>query len=191
MLAAMSGIDSTVAVASRNAYIFLSAGAISGVWPIESAKESDHDAADALELRTGVGEREVGSKTRNGLELVERSSRVPERPARHHRNDDTERGDQGRKHERHLVADAARGVFVDAGAREVAQLEAISAQQHRIGEGGGLGAIEAAKETGHQQRRHLVIGNVSLGVGERHGAPLARLDPASVALTLDQAMCEH
>ncbi len=34
MLAAMSGIESTVAVALRSAYIFRSAGAISFVWPI-------------------------------------------------------------------------------------------------------------------------------------------------------------
>ncbi len=36
MLAAMSGIDSTVAVASRNAYIFRSAGAISLVCPMRA-----------------------------------------------------------------------------------------------------------------------------------------------------------
>ena len=36
MLAAMSGIASTVPVASRSAYIFRSAGAISAVWPISA-----------------------------------------------------------------------------------------------------------------------------------------------------------
>ena len=44
MLAAMSGIDSTVPVASRRAYIFLSAGAI-------SVGLSDQRAADLRELR--------------------------------------------------------------------------------------------------------------------------------------------
>ena len=125
MLAAMSGIDSTVAVASRSAYIFLSAGAISGVCPISAQPCS-------LDLRARLGEREVGAKAGNGFELVERAAGVAERAAGHHRHGDVERRDERREHERHLVADAAGRVFVDARASEVRQVEPVAAQQHRV-----------------------------------------------------------
>ena len=42
-----------------------------------------------------------------------------------------------------------------------------------------------------RKRRHLVVGDVARGVGERERAPFARLDPTAVAFSLDQPMCEH
>ena len=184
MLAAMSGIDSTVAVASRSAYIFLSAGAISGVWPIIA-----QPSFSICALR--FGEREVGSEPGNRLELVERAAGVAERPTGHHRHGDAERRDERREHERDLVADAAGGVLVDARPRDVRQIEPIAAQQHRFGERRGFSAIEPAEKARHEQRGHLVVGHMALGVRESERAPLARVDAAAVALSLDQAMCEH
>ena len=119
----------------------------------------------SLELRARFGEREVGAEPGDRFELVERAAGVAERAARHHRHDDAERRDERREHERHLVADAARRMLVDARPSEVREFEPVAARQHGLGERRGLGAIEAAEKTRHEQRGHLVVGHVALGVG--------------------------
>ena len=48
-----------------------------------------------------------------------------------------------------------------------------------------------AKKARHEERGHLIIRNVPLGVGKRERAPFARLDAPTVALSFDQPVCEH
>ena len=167
MLDAMSGIDSTVAVASRSAYML-------AVGRRDLGGLSDHRAADVVELLARFGQREVGAEAGNRFELVERTAGMAERAARHHRHDDAGRRDERREDDRHLVADAAGRMFVDARTAEVREVETLAAGDHRVGERGRLGAIEAVEKTRHEQRRHLVVGHVAArrrsAASERHSA---------------------
>ncbi len=152
---------------------------------------ADHRAAVLLDLCFRLGEREVGAEAGDRLELVERSTGVAERATGHHRHRDAERRDERREHERDFVADAAGRVLVDARAADVREIEPVAAQQHRVGERGGFRAVEATEKARHEERGHLIVGDVTLGVGQGERAPLAGIDPAAIALSLDQAMCEH
>ena len=107
MLAAMSGIASTVPVTSRSAYSLRSAGAISGGLTDQGAAPLDH-------LRLGLRERQAGTEPRDRFELIERAARVPEAAAGHHGHGHAANGDEGGQHEGDLVTDAAGGVLVDA-----------------------------------------------------------------------------
>ncbi len=77
-----------------------------------------------------------------------------------HRHRDAHSGHERREHQRHLIAHAARRVFVDARRRDAPQIERAAAPQHRLRERGGLVTIEAAQIRGHEKRRHLVVGYV-------------------------------
>ena len=184
MLAAMSGIDSTVAVASRSAYIFLSAGAISGVCPIIAQPMLSICARASASVRS-VRKPGIDSSL-SSVPPVWPSER-PDIIGTATPSDAIER----RENERHLVADAAGRVLVDARPADVRELEPVAALKHRLGERGGFGAIEAAKKARHEQRGHLIVGHVTLGVGERERAPFAGLDAPTVALSFDQPVCEH
>ena len=70
-------------------------------------------------------------------------------------------------------------------------LEGVAAAQHGVGERCRLAAIEAAEEARHEERGHLVVGDVPVGIGQRERAPFAGLDVATVALPFDQPVCEH
>ena len=179
MLAAMSGIDSTVAGASRSAYIFRSAGAISAVWPI-SAQPIRATCASRF------GERQVGAKAGDGLELVERAAGVAEAAARHHRHGDAAARDQRREHERHLVAHAARRVLVDHGSAEALEVEAVAGGDHRVGERSELVGRESAPNDRHQQGGELVVRDPASDVAVDDGPPLGGLERSAVALALDQ-----
>ena len=56
------------------------------------------------------------------------------------------------------------------------RLEPVAAVQHGLGERRGFGAIEPAEEARHEERRHLVVGDVALGVGKGERAPFPGLD---------------
>src|SRR6185437_9201178 len=100
MLAAMSGMDSTVA-------------------GCDLRRLANHRAPQTLDLFARLREGEIGAKTRDGFELVERSAGVAERAAGHHRHRDADRGDERRENERHFITDAAGRMLVDARAPEM------------------------------------------------------------------------
>ena len=106
MLAAMSGMESTVAVTSRSAYSRRSAGSISSVCP------RMHTPSAASWARASASER---SERKPGMagELVERAAGVPEPAAGHHRDHHAAGGHQRRQAERHLVSHPAGGMLVD------------------------------------------------------------------------------
>ena len=78
MLAVMSGIDSTVPVTSRSAYIVRSAGTIVSLcrsWRSPPRRRAARSAPP-----------KVHAVAADGLELVQRPARVAQRPAAHHRD---------------------------------------------------------------------------------------------------------
>jgi hypothetical protein len=178
MLAAMSGIDRTRRIAQR---IHLP------VSRRDLLRLTEQRAVQRLEQPARFVEGEVGVEAGNRLELVERSTGMSQPSARHHRHGDAERRDQRREDDRHLVSDAARRVLVDARAIEVSQLQRITAAEHRVGEGVGLAAIETAEKARHEERRHLVVGNMPRCVGVCEGTPLAGLDVSTITFALDES----
>jgi hypothetical protein len=121
----------------------------------------DERAPQPLDLHARLGEGERRSESRDRFELVERSPCMPQASTRHHWDRDTQRRDERREDQRDLVADAARGMLVDARDRQVRKIQPGSAPEHRVGQCGDLPAIHATPVDGHEERRHLVVGDVA------------------------------
>ncbi len=81
-----------------------------------------------------------------------------------HGNGQATRSNNGSKDERSLVADAAGGVLVDLSAGKAREVEHFAGMEHRLGESGELGTIEAANPRGHEPGGHLVIGDFAARV---------------------------
>ena len=110
--ATISGIDSTVPVASRTAYRRRSAGARSAVWPTIAQPAS----RTTRWITSVAGTRRVAG---DAVELVQRPAGVAEAAAGDHRHRRAARGEDRGEHQRHLVADAAGRVLVEHGLVEV------------------------------------------------------------------------
>ena len=120
----ISGIDSTVPVASRIAYSRRSAGARRAVWPTIAQPTR----ATAARRRSGSS---VDVVARDRLELVERAARVPEPAPGDHRHGRAARGDDRREQQAHLVAHAAGRVLVEHRAGQ-AGLDQSSTSPERV-----------------------------------------------------------
>ena len=105
--------------------------------------------------------------------------------------DDAHRRRERRQHERHLVANAASRVFIDARSRKSVEIECSAAAKHRVGERGGLLAIQSTEKHRHQKCRHLIVGYVSRQVRAEQRTPLARIDSSAIAFSFDQSNGEH
>ena len=146
--ATISGIDSTVPVASRIAYRRRSAGARSAVWPT-IAQPASRDHARAARRASGVG---VVAGDR--VELVERPAGVAEAAAGDHRHRAAAGGDDRREHQRDLVADAAGRVLVEHGPVEVPLAARSPESRHRAGQRDALVARPCPRKNDrHRQRR--------------------------------------
>src|SRR5438874_8987629 len=152
---------------------------------------TDERATQFLHLRLRFGEREIGAKTGNRFELVERAAGVAQPASRHHRNGDAAGGDQGREHEGDFVADTAGRVLVDAGRRPPIERKALPRRQHCIGQRRQLLAPESAQTDAHQHRRDLIIGDPIRGVLRHERGPFLGTQRRAIALALDQRPHDH
>lgn len=100
-------MQSTVAVTSRSAYGFLSAGA--------SGTRCAHDCAAALPSWCMISSLVRSARQPDGLELIERAARVPQSATRQLRNADAVDGDERCEREGDLIADAAGGCLSAVG----------------------------------------------------------------------------
>ncbi len=101
----------------------MSAGAISAVWPIRPQPQ-------ALEHAAKLAQRQIDVEAGDGLQFVQRAAGVAKPAAADHGNSDAGCGDNRRDDERSLVADAAGGMFVHLGARNVGEIEHFAGMQH-------------------------------------------------------------
>ena len=157
MLEAISGIDSTVAVASRSAYSLRSAGAIRAVWPIRHTPSRSTSSMNALH-------RQVDAEAGDALQLVEGAAGVAEAAARHHRHPDAAHRRERRERERDLVADAAGRVLVDLppAIRERSSTSpecSIASSQC----GSSVLQVQPAEEDGHEESGELLVGDLAAG----------------------------
>ena len=121
---------------------------------------------DSRTCATNSSSRELDAEAGDRLELVERAAGVAEAAAAHHRERHAARGDERRRAERGLVADAAGRVLVDDLAPERRRSSGSPLAQHRLGERERLGARQAAEEDRHEPRGHLVVGHVAAHVAD-------------------------
>ena len=184
MLAAISGIDSTVPVASRSAYIFRSAGAISSVCAM-SAQPSRSSCARACASVSAVSKPGIDSSL-SSVPPVWPSPRpdiigttTPSDAMSGARTMDT------------LSPTPPVECLSMRGFPRSAEIERLAAAQHRFGERERLVAVEPAEEARHQERGHLIVRHVAGGVRVGERAELARVDPPPVPLPLDQPKREH
>ena len=154
--AEISGMLSTVAVTSRSAYSFLSAGASAAVCPMMLVP-------DVAEHRLELFDRQVDAVARNGLELVERAAGVAEPSTRHLRHDDAACRRQRRQHDRDLVANAAGAVLPDLDAWNIRQIDPVARPHHGVGEPAGLLIAHPLQHDRHQERRRLIVGHRAIG----------------------------
>jgi hypothetical protein len=93
--------------------------------------------------------------------------------------------------QRRAVADAAGRVLVDRRSGEPPEIELVAGRDHRGGECGRLGGREAVEIAGHQERGHLVVGDVVAGIAEHEPAQRLLRDLAAVALGRDDVAGAH
>ena len=128
---------------------------------------------EVAKLLPDLGFGDLGGETRDGLQLVEGSAGVPEAaprglwhrsPARHH---------DGNQRNGDLVADAAGGMLVHqrqwlAVAPQIRKVQPLTGVHHGRRPAGDFGAGHAPQEDGHQQRRHLLVGDPTVGIAVDH-----------------------
>ncbi len=142
---------------------------------------------DLAYLSDELVQRQLGTESRDRLELVERPARVAE-PTTAHLSERNPAGGHDRPDgQRRLVADAAGRVLVDHFAAEcAAQIDRLAASDHRVGQRVRLGLGEAPEVHRHAERGQLVVGNLAAGVAEDQLGQLLGPELLPVALALDQ-----
>ena len=185
MLAAMSGIDSTVAghVPQR-------------VQPLVGRRDlgrlPEHGAAERSICARASREREIGAEPGNRLELVERPAGVAQPAARHHRHGDAAARDHRREQERHLVADAAGRVLVDHGDRRSRRSGAgRPSRSSRRSARPARPASRPRQNTAMSSASHLIVRHPARRVLRGSAPPLLRRERPPVALVLDERRDHH
>src|SRR6266542_227731 len=148
------------------------------------------DDADPPELREELRGREIDTVARERLELVERSAREAEAAPAHLRDGKTARRNERRDDESRLVPHSAGGVLVDD-ATEAREIEALARADHARGQRCGLLRIHAAPDHRHEEGRHLVVGDLALGVPLDEVVDLLGGELPTVALSLDELDDPH
>ena len=151
----------------------------------------DEGAPQPFDLRRGVSERQIGAKSGDRFELVERTTGMPETTPRHHWNRDPQRRDQRCEDQRHLVPDPTGGMLIDARQRQMGEIERRPAGKHRIGQCADFLAVQPLEENGHRECGHLVVRHVVRGILLHQPTPFGGGDLPPVALPFDQRACEH
>ena len=150
-----------------------------------------HGEAVGGDPRAEGGEVEAGAVAGDGFELVEGAAGVSEGAARHHGHLDAAGRDDGRQGQGDLVADAAGGMLVHEGARDARQVHPVARLEHGGREGGGFGRAHALEEYGHEQGRHLVLGNGAGHVAVDDEADFALVERLPEALLHDDVYGSH
>src|SRR5208283_7498 len=96
-----------------------------------------------------------------------------------------------RHNEAGLVADAAGGVLVHFHAGDTREVDGIARTQHALRETADFAVGHPREVDRHQERRHLIVGNVSAGVTFHQKLNLFGREFFSAALPLDQVNCTH
>ena len=89
---------------------------------------------------------------------------MTEPSSRNHRYGHSGGGNEGRKHKRYFVADSSRGMLVHFNSRDFRRIDGFARADHRLHEGICLPVGHPPEIDSHQERRHLIIGNLSVTV---------------------------
>ena len=150
-----------------------------------------HGQPDPLHLVEQLVGAEADPEAGDRLQLVEGPAGVAQ-PAPGQLDDLHAEGGGERAHDQGgAVGDAAGGVLVHRRPAEAAQVELVAGGDHGLGQGLGLAPGEPAQVPGHQERGHLVVGQLLAGVGEHEVAQLVAGDLATVPLAGDQVDRPH
>ena len=71
------------------------------------------------------------------------------------------------------------------------QIHGVAGAQHALGQAADFAVGHAGEEDGHQEGRHLIIGNFAAGVSVHQELNLFGSEFFAVALALDQVNCTH
>ena len=105
-----------------------------------------------------------GAEPGDRLELVQGAAGVPEAAPGQLRHGGAARRDQRREDQADLVADPAGRVLVHGRPADRGQVEPVPRGDHGRGPGPQLGAVKTAEVDRHQQRGHLLVGDLVPGV---------------------------
>jgi hypothetical protein len=99
---------------------------------------------------------------------------------------DAERRHERRERERGLVADPARGVLVDGDLAQTRERHPLPGRDHGECEVLDLASVHAVEEDRHRHRGHLLVRDVSAGVGVDEPVDLVGRQGVAGALGADQ-----
>ena len=103
------------------------------------------------------GQRQLGSKSRYGLQLVEGAAGIPHTPIGNRGNRDAGGGGDRRGDQSDLVSHSACRVLVNFRLRDIAQVYLPAALQHGRCKGGRFGGAETVAGARHQKGAHLIV----------------------------------
>ena len=150
-----------------------------------------HRQSDPLDLGDQFLAGQLRAHARDRVELVERPAGMTQAVAGQLDHLHPQLGGERRNDERGAVAHAARRMLVHSRAGQAGQVEPLARVDHRVGERDGLFAREAVQVAGHQEGRHLIVGDLLARVGEHEVAQLLRRQLAAVALGGDDVDGSH
>ena len=154
---AISGMDSTVAVASRSEYSLPSAGATSGVCPMNARRCWINCSRNSSTVR-------LVRKPGNRFQLVQRAAGVAQGAPRDHRNHHARRGRQRRRNQTGLIAHAAGGMLVHLHAGHRGEVDGFAGLDHALGKGADFAVRHSRMKYSHEKRRHLIIRDAAVGI---------------------------
>ena len=181
---AISGMDSTVAVASRSEYSLPSAGATCGVWPMNASlcfgSCSRNSSMVRLVRNPGI------DSSLSSVPPVWPSAR-PEiigttTPAA---------AASGRRNQAGFIAHAAGRMFVHLHAGNRRQVDGFAGLHHPLGQRADFAVGHAGEKYRHEERGHLIIGDGSAGITVNEESDFVRGQLFAVPLAMDQVDSSH
>ena len=147
----------------------------------------DDRQPDLAHLRDELVRRQLDAEAGDRLELVERPAGVAEPAAAHLPERHAARGDDRPDRDRRLVPHAAGRVLVDdLAAERGAEVERLAAPIIASVSAKVSARVRPTEVHRHQERRHLVVGDLAVRVAEHELGQLLGRELAAVALALDQ-----
>ena len=151
----------------------------------------DEAQAQLRQLRAKLIEREIGAKTGNRFQLVERAAGVAQAAAGNHRHHHARRRRNGRADQAGLIAHAAGRMLIDLDARNVGKDQRLPGAIMHFGERAQFAIRHATEKRGHEERGHLIVGNLTGGVPVHQELDFFHTKLFTPAFPQDQVNCAH
>ena len=146
---------------------------------------------DLGNLRLDLIHRQIRAETGNGFQFIQRATGKAQCPAADHRDLRAGRGRDRGRNQAGFVAHATGRVLVHLQARNIGQVQGLAAAEHQLRHRPHFLVRHPRKERGHQECRHLVVGNFPASIPIHKKRKLFRGKFLAIPLPGDQVDGTH